>query len=186
MPLFFDWADVVLGPMLGAALAEAIHGTRAQDTARRASREQEAERRIERSRWLEEHRAERAFPCGLVPDAPEVENGLPRLNVVPVNMAPIEVTAAVLPHDLAFIRDGDEAVVEMGRIPRTTIGDIDVVDRAGTHVPEPIQETIEEPQLSLLVLRWTNEGVGDEDRFAFRSPWLAWRAGRKLLEARRG
>jgi hypothetical protein len=37
-----------------------------------------------------------------------------------------------------------------------------------------------------LVLRWNNEGADDEDRFAFRSPWLAWRAGRKLLEAKRG
>ena len=186
MPLFYDWTDVVLGPMLGAALAEAIHGTRAQDTARWATREQEAERRIERSRWLEDRRAERSFPCGLVPDARVGEIGLPQPQVLPTGIAPVEVTAAILPDDVAFIRDGDVDVEEVGRIPRTAIGDIDVVDRAGTHIPEPIQETIEEPQLSLLVLRWKNEGVDDEDRFAFRSPWLAWRAGRKLLDARRG
>jgi hypothetical protein len=186
MPLFFDWTDVVLGPMLGAAIAEAIHGTRAQDTARSASRDQEAERRIERSRWLEEHHAERSFPCGLVPDPGGAETRLPRLNVLPENIAPMEVTAAILPDEVAFIRDGEGDVVEVGRIPRTAIGDIDVVDRAGSHVPEPFQETIEEPQLSLLVLRWKSGDADDEDRFAFRSPWLAWRAGRELLEARRG
>ena len=186
MPLFYDWTDVLLGPMLGAAIAEAIHGTRAQDAVRWASREQEGERRIERSRWLEEHHAERSFPCGLVPDPREAETGQPRLNVLPADIAPMEITAAILPHDVAFIRDGGDDVVEVGRIPRTAIGDVDVIDRAGVHLPEPFQETIEEPQLSLLVLRWNNEGADDEDRFAFRSPWLAWRAGRKLLEARQG
>jgi len=29
-------------------------------------------------------------------------------------------------------------------------------------------------------------GVDDEDRFAFRSPSLAWKAGRRLMEARNG
>lgn len=186
MPLFFDWTDVVLGPMLGAAIAEAIHGTRVQDTARWASREREAEHRIERSRWLEEHHAERSFPCGLIPDPVEAETGPPRLNVLPQSIEPVEVTAVVLPDDVAFIRDGGDDVVEVGRIPRTTITDIDVVDRAGADVPEPYQETIEEPQLSLLVLRWKNAGADDEDRFAFRSPWMAWQAGRSLLDARRG
>ena len=186
MPLFYDWTDVILGPMWGAAIAETAHGTRAQDTLRWASRDQEAELRIERSRWLEEHRAGRSFPCGLVPDPGQVETGLPRLNVLPSDIAPVEVTAAILVDDVAFIRDGDVAVVEVGRIPRTAIDDIDVVDRADAHIPEPVRETIEEPQLSLLVLRWSNEGTPDEDRFAFRSPWLAWTAGRKLMEARRG
>ena len=60
------------------------------------------------------------------------------------------------------------------------------MDRLGSHLPEPSQETFEESQLSLLVLRWTNEGADDEDRFAFRSPWLAWQAGRRLMEARKG
>jgi len=94
----------------------------------------------------------------------------------------------VLPNDLAFIREQgeDEDVEEVGRLPRGAIQDVDVVDEHGSHVPEPVHETIEPSQLVFLVLRWTNEGVDDEDRFAFRSPWLAWRAGRRLLEARQG
>ena len=72
-----------------------------------------------------------------------------------------------------------------GSLGRRSV-DIDVIDHAGAHIPEPIHETIEEPQLSMLVLRWKNEGVDDEDRFAFRSPWMAWQAGRRLMDARRG
>jgi hypothetical protein len=41
-------------------------------------------------------------------------------------------------------------------------------------------------QLVFAVFRWSNEGAPDEDRFAFRSPWLARQAARRLLEARRG
>jgi hypothetical protein len=189
MPLFYDWTDMLLGPVLAAAIVEATEPRimPAQHGIERARRDEEMQDRVDRSRWLEEQRAERSFPCGLVPDPRDVETGLPRLNVLPADIAPLmEATAAVLPTDVAFIRDGRDDVVEMGRIPRTAISDIDVIDHAGVHIPEPVHETIEEPQLSLLVLRWTNEGVDDEDRFAFRSPWMAWQAGRRLLEARRG
>ena len=111
----------------------------------------------------------------------------PALAEVPPLMRPAEVTAAVLPNDLAFLlEDGIGDVEEAGRLPRTAITAIDVVDMRDVHVPEPVRETIEPSQVVFLVLRWKNEGVDDEDRFAFRSPWLAWRAGRKLLEARRG
>ena len=111
----------------------------------------------------------------------------PALAEVPPLMRPAEVTAAVLPDDLAFLlEDGIGEVEEAGRLPRTAITSIDVVDMRDVHVPEPVRETIEPSQLVFLVLRWKNEGVDDEDRFAFRSPWLAWRAGRKLLEAKRG
>jgi hypothetical protein len=111
----------------------------------------------------------------------------PALAEAPPLMRPAEVTAAVLPHDLAFLlEDGIGDVEEAGRLPRTAISGIDVVDVRDVHVPEPVRETIEPSQIVFLVLRWKNEGVDDEDRFAFRSPWLAWRAGRKLLEARRG
>jgi hypothetical protein len=189
VPIFYDWRDVLLGPIFVAAIVEATEPRvmAAQDGIERARRDEDMQDRVDRSRWLEEQRAERSFPCGLVPDPREVATGLPRLNVLPADITPpAEVTAAVLPHDVAFIRDGHDDVVEMGRIPRTAIVDIDVVDPDGAHIPEPIHETIEEPQLSLLVLRWRKEGVDDEDRFAFRSPWLAWRAGRKLMEARQG
>jgi hypothetical protein len=189
MPLFYDWTDVLLGPTLAAAIVEVTEPRimAAQHGIERARRDEEMQERVDRSRWLEEQQAERSFPCGLVPDPREVESGLPRLNVLPADIAPpMEVTAAVLPTDVAFIRDGHDDVVEMGRIPRTAIVDVDVVDRDGAHIPEPYEETIEAPQLALLVLRWKNEGVDDEDRFAFRSPWMAWHAGRRLLDARRG
>jgi hypothetical protein len=103
-------------------------------------------------------------------------------------LRPMQVMAAVLPNDLVFIREQgeDEEVDEVGRLPRDAIRDVDVVDERGVHVPEPIHETIEPSQLVFTVLRWSNEGKDDEDRFAFRSPWLAWGAARKLLESRQG
>jgi hypothetical protein len=100
---------------------------------------------------------------------------------------PAQVTVAVLPSDIAFLlEDGEGDVEEAGRFPRSAIVGVDVVDERGDHVPEPIRETIEPSQLVFTVLRWSNEGRPDEDRFAFRSPWLAWRAGWKLMEARQG
>lgn len=151
-----------------------------------ASRERS---RDARARWLEEHRAERSFPCGVVPD-PEPAPGhprmpTPRLNVPRRGMSYVQVIAAVLPTDLAFIRGQETGeVVEVGRIPRSSIRKFDVVDSSGVHIPEPIRETFEPPQLALLVLTWTNAGVDDEDRFAFRSPWMAWQAARWLMTAR--
>jgi hypothetical protein len=37
-----------------------------------------------------------------------------------------------------------------------------------------------------IVLRWSNDGVDEEERFAFRSVWLVWKAARKLRDARQG
>jgi hypothetical protein len=103
-------------------------------------------------------------------------------------LRPMQVMAAVLPNDLVFIREQgeDEEVDEVGRLPRSAIRSVDVVDELGNHVAEPIRETIEPSQLVFTVLRWSNQGVDDEDRFAFRSPWLAWKAARKLQDARQG
>ena len=143
--------------------------------------------RLARSRWLEENRAEYSFPCGVVP-SPEPEPKEPQLNVLPTMRRKVTpVVAAVLPTELVFvIEEEDDDVEEVGRLPRTAIQDVDVVDERGNHVPEPIHETFEPSQLVFMVLRWSNEGTPDEDRFAFRSPWLAWTAGRRLMEARRG
>ena len=180
--------------------------------------DREEQAKLARSRWLEANRAERSFPCGVVPDpvlaatdpgrvepaeetrpllpsdpgwaSPQapVDPGPPAEPQPLTPLRPMNVVAAVLPDDVAFIReqDDDDEVDEVGRIPRTAIGDVDVVDRLGSHMPEPSQETFEESQLSVLVLRWTNGDVDDEDRFAFRSPWMAWQAGRRLMEARKG
>jgi hypothetical protein len=100
-------------------------------------------------------------------------------------LRPMQVIAVVLPNDLVFIREQgeDEDVDEVGRLPRSAIREVDVVDEHGSHVPEPISETIEPSQLVFLVLRWKNDGVDDEDRFAFRSPWMAWQAARHLRAA---
>jgi hypothetical protein len=173
--------------------------------------------RLARSRWLEKHRAERSFPCGIVPDpvleatdpgraepkdpprplrpsepgwaAPErpVAAQPPAEPQPLIPLRAMNVMAAVLPDDIAFIRehDDDDQVDEVGRLPREAIREVDVVDVEGNHVPEPIRESIDPAPLVFAVLRWSNAGAPDEDRFAFRSPWLAWQAARRLLEARR-
>lgn len=147
--------------------------------------DQAAEAKLARSRWLERHDAESTFPCGVVPE-PEPPAGAPRLNVVPsLRAKPVPVMAVVLPADLVFILEQDsQDVVELGTLPRDAIRDVDVVDADDTHVPEPTRETFESPGLSLTVLRWSNAGVDDEERFAFRSVWLAWKAARKLRDAK--
>jgi hypothetical protein len=150
--------------------------------------DEEDEARLARSRWLEENRAEYSFPCGVVP-LPEPGPQEPQLNVLPMMRRQVaSVVAAVLPTELVFVIEAEEGenVEEVGRLPRTAIQDVDVVDERGHHVPEPIHETIEPSQLVFMVLRWSNEGTPDEDRFAFRSPWMAWTAARRLMEARRG
>jgi hypothetical protein len=111
----------------------------------------------------------------------------PRLGEATPLTRPAQVTAAVLPDDLAFLlEDGIGDVEEAGRIPRTAIAGIDVVDAHGVHVPEPVRETIEPPQLVFAVLKWSNEGTPDEERFAFQSPWMAWGAARRFEAAKRG
>ena len=147
--------------------------------------DEEDEARLARSRWLEQHRAEYSFPCGVVPQAEPAPNE-PQLNVLSTLRRTVaSVIAAVLPFDLVFLLEEDgEDVVELGRLPRNAIRDTDVVDPAGAHIPEPIRETFELDRPALAVLRWSNGGADDEERFAFRSVWLAWKAARRLLGAR--
>ncbi|HZB02407.1 MAG TPA: hypothetical protein VE800_09900 [Actinomycetota bacterium] len=146
--------------------------------------DQAAEAKLARSRWLERHDAEAAFPCGVVPQA-EPPADAPRLNVVPMLRAkPISVMAVVLPTDLVFIREEvSEEVEELGRLPRTAIREVEVVDADGHHIAEPVRETFEPEALSVVVLGWTNDGVEEDEWFGFRSAWLAWRAARKLRAA---
>jgi hypothetical protein len=142
--------------------------------------------RLARTRWLEVNEAESSFPCGVVPQ-PEPPPGAPQMNVVPLirqTRASVQVIAAVLPDELVFFPEqASEEVIELGRLPRKAILDVDVVDASGTHVPEPTRETFEPDVLSLVVLRWSNDGVDEDERFAFRSVWLAWRAARRLRAA---
>jgi hypothetical protein len=146
--------------------------------------DESADAKLVRTRWLERHEAEVAFPCGVVPE-PEPLPDAPRLNVIPMLRAkPTSVMAVVLPIDLVFIREHVSGeVVELGRLPRSAIRTVDVVDADGTHVPEPMHETFEPEALSLVVLTWTNDGTVEDERFGFRSAWLAWRAARKLRAA---
>jgi hypothetical protein len=136
-------------------------------------REMEDHRKLARTKWLHRNGAEASFPCGVV----EAEG------------ADVPVLVAIVPDGLAFLAETPQGsltfdVLEVGRIPRAAITEVDVVDAAGRHVPEPLRESFEPDVDVWLVLRWTRDGEAQEDRFAFRSPWMAWRAGRRLREAR--
>ena len=159
---------------------------------RRVRRGNEAtrERFKDRVPWLEEHHAERSFPCGVVPD-PEPEPGrpampVPRLNAPRRGMSYVQVIAAVLPSDLAFIRGQETGeIVEVGRDPSQLDPGSGCRGRVGRPHPGAEPRDVRASQLALLVLTWTNAGVDDEDEFAFRSPWMAWQAARWLMTARR-
>ncbi len=189
----FEWFGVDFEDLIGAS--SFIHGLGDVATSRIAKEQlhrgtqpdEEDIGRLARTRWLEANHAESSFPCGVVPD-PDPPSEEPRLNVVPMlRRVPIQVIAALLPFELVFLLDRNgEDVVEVGRLPRKAIREVDVIDRAGVHVPEPANETFEPDALALVVLRWSNDGVDDEERFAFRSTWLAWRAAHTLRDARQG
>jgi hypothetical protein len=192
MPLF-DWSDldawgVLRAVMFATSPGDAAAARIATDTFRAGVQADEAAAaKLARTRWLERHDAESTFPCGVVPE-PEPTADAPRLNVVPsLRAKPVPVIAVVLPDDLVFILEQDsQDVVELGRLPRDAIGDVDVVDADGRHVPELTQETFEPEALSLVALTWTDGAVEEQERFGFRSAWLAWKAARKLQAARKG
>jgi hypothetical protein len=191
MPLF-DWTGLdgwtaLRAVMFAKSPGDAVAARVAADIFRAAvSADEVAEARLARSRWLERRDAESSFPCGVVPEQ-EPPSSVPLLNVVPSLQAkPVPVMAVALPHDLAFILEQDTRdVVEVGRIPRTAIRAVDVVATDGTHVPEPMHETFGPEALSFVTLTWT-DGADVEERFGFRSVWLAWRAARKLLALKKG
>ena len=192
MPIF-DWGGldgwaILRAVMFAGAPGDAAAARVAAENFREGIQVDEtAAARLARTRWLEVNEAESSFPCGIVPQ-PELPPDVPRLNVSPVIRdahVPVHVIAVVLPHDLVFLPERtSEEFVELGRIPRTAIQGVDVVDSAGVHVPEPTRETFEPDALSLVVLRWAEGDAEDEERFAFRSAWLAWRAARRLRDAR--
>jgi hypothetical protein len=132
-------------------------------------REQGDRRRIARTKWLHANGAEASFPCG----------------TVDVDDIAVPVLVALVPEALAFLAETPEGssvhdVLEVGRIPRSAVTEVDVVDASGAHVPEPIRESFEPDVDVWVVLRWTRDSEEHEDRFAFRSPWMAWRAARRL------
>ena len=185
-----DWHGVTLHDVM--AVSTAIHGAGdvatsrvAQEMFRRAMRpDEEFEARMARTRWLEDNKAESSFPCGVVP-RPAPGPREPVLNVLPIVKQIIEsIIAVVLPTDLVFLLEGSPDIEELGRLPRSAIRDADAVDADGHHIPEPLEETFETDRPAMTVLRWTNRGVDDEERFAFRSVWMAWQAARRLRAAR--
>jgi len=188
-----EWQGITLQGLM--RVSNAIHGAGDAATAHVGRQmfhagiqpDEEDAGRLARSRWLERNRAESSFPCGVVP-RPEPGPGEPVLNVLPeMKRAIASITAVVLPTDLAFLLEHDSTeIVELGRLPRVSIRAIDVVDEAGVHLPEPLHETFETDLPAMTVLRWSNDGVDDEERFGFRSIWLAWKAARKLAAARQG
>jgi hypothetical protein len=128
-----------------------------------------------RTKWLLENGAEASFPCG----------------VVHVEDEAVPVLVAIVPDGIAFLAETPAGasvhdVLEVGRISRSDLTEVDVVDAAGRHVPEPLRESFEPDVDVWIVLRWTRDGEEHEDRLAFRSPWMAWQAGRRLREARKG
>src|SRR5262245_18440295 len=189
MGIFVRWGFIGLGvyaeQLWDDATEEAVRSYR--ETADRDARE---ELRNARSDWLAANRAERSFPCGVVPDQAPAPGETPRpevrLNVL--RSRPLQVIAAVLPDEVAFLREERDPsrIVEVGRIPRAAIQGVDVVDEQGNEVPQPLQESFEPSKLAIVELRWLNGGAADEDRFAFRSAWIAWQAARHLQAATKG
>lgn len=153
--------------------------------------------RMARTKWLEEHEVEASFPCGIVhfaggepAEGPQPVERDPWARAERLGKADLPVFAAVLPHELAFLAEppeetGLEGVLELGSIPRTAITDVRIVDEAGGEVAEVSSETIEPSVHREVVLTWTRDGQPDEDRFRFRSTWLASEAARKLRAASR-
>ncbi len=191
MPIV-DWGGVTVTDL--TSVSSFIHGAGDVATSRIAKEQlhrgiqpdEEFAAQLARSRWLERNGAEYSFPCGVVP-RPEPGANEPELNVLPMmRRAAASVIAAVLPSEVVFLLEQEtEDIVELGRLPRSAIRDVDVVDPVGVHISEPIHETFELDRPAFGVLHWSDAGVDEEERFAFRSVWLAWKAARKLTGARR-
>lgn len=193
MPVIGDWHGITLHDLM--AVSTAIHGAGDVATSRIAQQmfhegiqpDEEFEARIARTRWLEDNKAESSFPCGVVP-RPKPGPREPVLNVLPIIKQQISsIIAAVLPDDLVFLLEQAlPEIEELGRLPRNAIRDVDVVDADGVHIFEPLHETFETDRPAMIVLEWSNQGADDEERFAFRSAWMAWKTAHKLRAARRG
>jgi hypothetical protein len=166
----------------------AVHGVHA---AERADVYARMDRRqalgASRSRWLHDHAAEASFPCGVVRPSQEGadDETLAALRGMDLELP---VTAAVLGEEVAFLAEPPEAsgvaqMIEVGRIGRDALREVEVVDATGARVPEPHREGFES-QPVWLVLRWGDGDAADEERFLFRSAWLAWAAARRLRAVR--
>lgn len=153
-----------VGNSLASEMAELREEQLAGDARKRA-----------RAKWLYANDAEASFPCG----------------VVHIQDEAVPVLVAIVPDGIAFLAETPQGatvydVLEVGRIRRHDLTEVDVVDAAGRHLPEPLHESFEPDVEVWIVLRWTRDGEEHGDRFAFRSQWTAWQAARRLREARKG
>ena len=159
----------------GAGMVPA--GERLLDAERRA---QAAEVGAARTRWLDEHHAERSFPCGVVRWEAPVDDG--------AVMVEVFVTAVVTDTSVMFLverPDGTGGVpVEVGSIDRGAIADVEVLHLDGRGVPRPASEPMDpEPEVVLLIT-WRDEtGSAASQRLLFGSSWEAWRATDRLRAA---
>ena len=74
----------------------------------------------------------------------------------------VPVLVAIVPDGIAFLAETPPGasvydVLEVGRVPRSNLTGVDVVDAAGKHVPEPLHESFEPDVDVSIVLRWTDD-----------------------------
>lgn len=166
----------------GDRAVKGVHAAERADVYARMDRRQTLG--ASRSRWLHDHAAEASFPCGVVRPS---EEGADEQTLATLRGMDLElpVTAAILGEDVAFLAEPPEAsgvaqVIEVGRIARAALREIEVVDATGSRVPEPHREGFEPETSVWLALRWGDDAARDEERFLFRSAWLAWTAARRF------
>jgi hypothetical protein len=126
-----------------------------------------------RTRWLDEHHAERTFSCGVVRWEVTTETGVVTVEVF--------VTAVVTDTSVVFLvdrPDGSSGIpVEVGSIGRTAIADVEVFHLDGRSVPRPASEPIDPEPEVILVITWRDaRGTPAGQRLLFASSWEAWRA----------
>jgi len=152
-------------------------GERFLDADRRA---QAAEVGRARTRWLDEHDAERTFSCGFVRWETSTDTGAVIVEVF--------VTVAVTTTAVVFLvdrPDGSSGVpVEVGSIDRAAIIDVEVFSPDGRGVPRPAAEPLDPEPEVLLVISWRDAtGAAAAQRLLFGSSWEAWRAVDRLRAA---
>jgi len=168
--LLFEYLDGTGFPMVPA-------GERLLDAERRA---QAAEVGRARTRWLDEHHAQRSFPCGFVRwEAPRDDRAV---------LLEVFVTAVVTDTSVVFLverPDGSGGIpVEVGSIDRGAIVEVEVVHVDGRAVPRPAEEPMDPEPEVVLVIQWRAAGADVAvQRLLFGSAWEAWRATDRLRAA---
>jgi len=133
-----------------------------------------------RTRWLDEHHAERTFSCGVVRWEASTETGVVTVEVF--------VTAVVTATSVVFLVDRPDGSsgtpVEVGSIGRASISDVEVFHLDGGGVPRPASEPIDPEPEVFLVITWREaDGSLAGQRLLFASSWEAWRAVDQLRAA---